>query len=383
MSTQPALNTGIDPQIIAQLNTLAASLTPSQLNWIGGYFTGLSLQGSGQLLESNNSVGSDNLLTILYGSQTGHSRSVAEELHHAAQESGIASELVSMGKFKEKNLKKLKYALVIISTQGEGDPPDEALSLVEYINSNKAPKLKDLQYGVLGLGDSSYEFYCKTSKDFDAKLEELGGTRVVDLIGLDVDFDDGVEEWIPQAIEKMKALIPEGEAQATTQTFNTIGATSSVNYSRKKPLITRLLTCQKITGRNSEKDIRHIEVDLEESGMTYKPGDSLGVWFKNDKKLVTHLLELLQINAETTVQIKNESKCIHDALVETYELTLLHPSFVIEYAKLANSDELLKISAETTSLQAYIENRQIIDVVRQSPAPIDADIFIGLLRKLT
>ena len=384
MSTQPihGIDAGLDAQLVGQLNQLAQTLTPAQLGWIGGYFAGLSAQAGGSAMASaGGGAGSENVLTILYGSQTGHCRSVAEELRDAAQEAGVPVDLVSMGKFKEKNLKKLKYVLVIISTQGEGDPPDDALALIEYMNSNKAPKLTDFQFGVLGLGDSSYEFYCKTSIDFDARLEELGGTRVLDLVGLDVDFDDGAEAWIPTSIAKMKELIPEGAAPSAAPAF---GSSAPVaHYSRKKPLKTQLLTNQKITGRNSEKDIRHIEIDLEDSNLTYLPGDSLGVWFKNDEELVTDLLELLQIKTDEIVHVSDEPKSVHDALVETYELTLLHPAFVTEYAELSDSAELREISAATESLQDYMDDRQIIDVVRQHPSKVDAQAFIGLLRKLT
>ncbi|MEI6892352.1 MAG: assimilatory sulfite reductase (NADPH) flavoprotein subunit [Pontiella sp.] len=373
----------MNPQLIAQLNGLAETLSPTQLSWAGGYLTGLSAQIGGQALSAGALAGgSDHVLTILYGSQTGHSRSVAEELRDAAQEAGVAVELVSMGKFKEKNLKKLNYLALIISTQGEGDPPDDALALVEFMHSTKAPKLKDFKFCVLGLGDSSYEFFGKTGKDFDARLEELGGERVLDRVDLDVDFDDGAEAWIPKAIATMKALIPEPSAAPSPEAFGAPTA-STVHYSRKKPLKTRLLACQKITGRNSDKDIRHIEIDLEDSGLNYLPGDALGVWFKNDAELVNDLLDLLKLDATATVHVHDEPKPIIEALIETFELTLLHPAFVTDYAELINSDDLRKIAVETESLRDYVNNRQIIDVVREYPATIEAEAFVALLRKLT
>ena len=230
MSTQPTFgaNAGLDAQLVGQLNALASTLSSSQLAWVGGYFTGLSAQGGGQALSTGAAAGdSDNVLTILYGSQTGHSRSVAEELRDAAQEAGVPVEVFSMGKFKEKNLKKLKYVAIVISTQGEGDPPDDALALVEFLHSTKAPKLKDFKFCILGLGDSSYEFYGKTGQDFDARLEELGGERVLDRVDLDVDFDDGAEAWIPKAVETMKALIPAGAAPAAAPAFGSFGAAAA------------------------------------------------------------------------------------------------------------------------------------------------------------
>ncbi|MDH3982511.1 MAG: assimilatory sulfite reductase (NADPH) flavoprotein subunit, partial [Kiritimatiellaceae bacterium] len=378
MSTQPTQ--GLNPQLISQLNQLAQNLSPTELAWIGGYFTGLS-SPSVPLPADPVIDNSEDSLTILYGSQTGHSRSVAEELAKAAQEAGLAVELISMGKFKEKNLKKLKYLIITISTQGEGEPPDDAVELWEFLNSTKAPRLNDLQFAVLSLGDSSYEFYCKTGHDFDTRLEELGGKRLLDRIDLDVDFDDGAEAWIPKAVDTFKGIIPENTGPCVAPDSGV--PTSTAHYSRKKPLKTRLLACQKITGRNSEKDIRHIEIDLEDTGLTYLPGDSLGVWFKNDEELVSDLLELLKIDPQATVHVNDEPRSVHDALIETYELTQLHPAFVIDYAELTGSDALKQIASETDPLREYIDVRQIIDVIREHPAEVDAQAFIGLLRKLT
>jgi sulfite reductase (NADPH) flavoprotein alpha-component len=389
MSTLPTFgtNSGLDAQLVGQLNALASTLSPSQLAWVGGYFTGLSSQGAAQTAPTGIAAGGDpaHVLTILYGSQTGHARSVAEELNAAAQAAGLATELVSCGKFKEKILKNVKYMLYIVSTQGEGDPPDDTLALWEYLNSTKAPKLNDLQFGVLALGDSSYEFYCKTGKDFDARFEELGGKRVLDRTDLDVDFDDGAEAWIPKAVDFMKGLIPAGAAPAAVPAFGSFGAAAApaVHYSRKKPLKTRLLTCQKITGRHSEKDIRHIEIDLEGSGLSYLPGDSLGVWFKNDEALVNDLLALLKLDPTATVHVHDEPKSLKEALIETYELTLLHPAFVTDYAEMVDSDQLREIAAETESLREYVDTRQIIDVVREFPGTVEPEAFIALLRKLT
>ncbi len=383
MSTQPT--TGLDPQLIAQLTQLAQNLTPSQLAWAGGYFTGLSAQTAGTALPAGTPVGaiSENILTILYGSQTGHARSVAEELAEAAKESGLAVELVSMGKFKEKNLKNVKYLAVSISTQGEGDPPDDALALWEYLNSAKAPKLNELQFSVLGLGDSSYEFFCKTGRDFDRRLEELGGKRILDRVDLDVDFDDGAEAWIPRAVAAFKSAVPENTAVPAIVGLGSPPRPPSHQYSRKKPLATRLLACQKITGRNSEKDIRHIEIDLEGSGLAYTPGDSLGVWFKNDEELVGDLLALLEIDPDSTVHVHDEPKAVKAALTENFELTQLHPAFVTDYAELTGSGALAEIAAETESLRNYADERQIIDVVREYPAKVEPEAFISLLRKLT
>jgi sulfite reductase (NADPH) flavoprotein alpha-component len=375
---------GLEPHLLGQLNQLAQTLTPQQIAWVGGYFTGLSAQGGQSTSSGTPAPGPQSLLTILYGSQTGHAREVATELNERAREAGLATELCSMGKFKEKQLKQIQYLAVVISTQGEGDPPDDALSLDAFLHSQKAPNLEGLHFAVCGLGDSSYEFYCKTGKDFDLRLEELGGKRLLDRVDLDVDFDDGASKWISDIIPVLKDRIPPATAPAGSPAgFELNIGQPTVHYSRKKPLKTRLLVCQKITGRHSDKDIRHIEIDLTESGLTYQPGDALGVWFRNDEELVTDLLKLLQIDPATTIHVNEEPRAIHDALVEQYELTQLHPSFVTDYATLTKNDSLRQAALETESLRQYVGVRQIIDVIREHPAKVEAQAFVELLRKLT
>lgn len=379
-NTNPGAPQGLDPQIIAQLHQLTDPLNAQQKSWLGGYLSGLAAQGAPAPAQTE--LDSDHLLTILYGSQTGNARSIAEELNEAAQTEGMATELISMGKFKEKNLKKTKNLVVLVSTQGEGDPPDDALNLVDFLNSNKAPKLNDTRFSVCALGDSSYEFYCKTGKDFDTRLEELGGTRIIDRIDLDVDFDDDAEAWITSSIATLKELLPEAPT-ASAAPIAFAAPPSGVKYTRKKPLQTQLLTNQKITGRHSEKDIRHIEIDLEESGLTYQPGDSLGVWFQNSPDLVTLLLQRTAIEPQTEIEISGEKTTLQHALEDTYELTQLHPAFVQDYAELTNNADLRAIATDATALQTYIADRQIIDVIHEHPATLTADALISTLRKLT
>jgi len=364
----------INKDFLKNIDKLTMSLDSEGLKTLGNY---LIQKG----LSSSNSKSSEAGLTILYGSQTGNSRSIAEELFEIAKTENINSSLISMGKIKEKSFKSLKNLLVIVSTQGEGDPPDDALNLVDYLNSNKAPKLNEMNFGVLALGDSSYEFYCKTGKDFDNRLEELGAKRVLDRVDLDVDFDEDAEIWMKNAVAIMKPLVPE---TSTVDIVYELPPVSKIKkYTRKKPLKTKILTNQKITGRFSEKNIRHIEIDLEESGLIYSPGDSLGVWFTNNIELVDLILDSLKINSDEIIQINDEPVTIKDALIENFELTQLHPDFVKDYAELTNQKDLLEISANKKNLQSFINDRQIIDVIKDYPSKLSAKKFSKLLRKIT
>ena len=365
---------GISSDIVEKIDNITSTLSQEQKFWLSQY-----LAGNNASLKTE-SIDNDQILTILYGSQTGNSRSIAEELNDAAKEEGIQTELISMGKFKEKNLKKTKNLVVLVSTQGEGDPPDDALNLVDFINSSKAPKLQSTNFAVCALGDSTYEFYCKTGKDFDAKLEELGGKRFLNRVDLDVDFDEDAEAWIKSSITILRDLIPKSTASNAS---SLVSSKKEVKYTRKRPLKTNLLINQKITGRYSEKDIRHIEIGLEESNLSYKVGDSLGVWFRNSSELVKQLLTITGIKENEKIELDKEKVSIKELLEETYELTQLHPGFIKDYAKTTNNEKLIKIHNDPEKLREYIADRQIIDVIHEHPATLNSSELISMLRKLT
>ena len=360
---------------LLRIDNLTKDLSSNELLMLSDYI-------SQKAKTSNSSANNFNGLTILYGSQTGNSRSVAEELYEEAINKNINSTLISMGKIKEKSFKNIENLLVIVSTQGEGDPPDDALNLVDFLNGSKAPKLNKMNFGVLALGDSTYEHYCKTGKDFDAKLEALGGSRILERTDLDVDFDDHTEKWINDALIAMKPLISVNK-ENKVPSFDILPSNEK-KYSRKNPLLTNILTNQKITGRNSEKDIRHIEINLENSGLKYYPGDSLGVWFKNDEILAHKILFNLSIKAEEIIFTKdNEPLTILDALIDEYEITQLHPGFVEKYAEISQNKELLKITSDKNKLNNFISNRQIIDVIIEYPTKLSSNQLKDMLRKLT
>ena len=131
-------------------------------------------------------------VTILYGSQTGNAQGVAEKAGKTLEGHGFQVVLSSMSDFKPNNLKKIQNLLIVASTHGEGEPPDNAIGFHEFLHGKRAPKLDDLSFSVLSLGDSSYEFFCQTGKDFDKRLEELGGKRIYSRVDCDLDYDEQV-----------------------------------------------------------------------------------------------------------------------------------------------------------------------------------------------
>lgn len=373
-----SLSSPLSQQQVDSLKQLTASMSAVELSWVSGYLAGIS-QG-GNVAASTDSAPAGKL-TVLYGSQTGNAKGVAGEVAAKATELGINVDLVSMGNYKAKQLKSETHLLVVVSTNGEGEPPDDAIQLHEFLGGKRAPKLDNLSYSVLGLGDTSYEFFCQTAIDFDERLAALGAKSVVARQDCDVDYDDDVASWTTQALAAVQETLSAASTSTAVASVG-VGATSS-QFTKKNPFKATLLANPKITGRGANKDVRHIEISLEESGLTYQPGDALGVWFDNDPALVSELLSLVSIDSSNEVTVNDQSIAIESALIEQFELTQLHPGFVSAYAAASNNDELLALSEDKDATREFIGNRQIIDVIRQYPAAITAEQLVGALRKLT
>ena len=224
--------------------------------------------------------------TILYGSQTGNAKGVANAFGERAKAQGINAKVVSMADYKPRQLKAETHLAVIVSTHGEGDAPDDAVEFHEFVASKKAPKTPNLKYSVLGLGDTSYEFFCQTAKDFDTRLAALGATAVFERVDCDVDYDAAATAWCDAVIAKIKDDFSQ-QASSVQPTFAAnapVVATSQ--YDKKNPFTATLSESIKITGRDSVKDIRHVEISLADSGMQYQVGDALGVYFTNSDDVV-------------------------------------------------------------------------------------------------
>jgi sulfite reductase (NADPH) flavoprotein alpha-component len=237
---------------------------------------------------------------------------------------------------------------------------------------------------VFGLGDTSYEFFCQSGKDFDSKLAELGAERLLDRVDADVEYQPAAAEWRSRVVEVLKARVPkETSAQAA---FSATGAVNDIHtspYTKEAPLTASLSVNQKITGRDSEKDVRHIEIDLGDSGLRYQPGDALGVWYQNDPALVKELVELLWLKGDETVIVEGKTQTLAEALQWHFELTVNTANIVENYATLTRSESLLPLVGDKAKLQHYAATTPIVDMVRFAPAQLDAEALVGLLRPLT
>lgn len=382
-----ALASPLNDQQIGQLQQAMSELSPQQLAWVSGYFWGLSQTGQPATegtTQSQLSVAAEpaGKLTIIYASQTGNAKGVAEALKNEADANGIAVELFDASDYKGKNLAKETHVIIVASTNGEGEAPDNAIELHEFLQSKKAPKLANLKYAVIALGDSSYEFFCQTGKDFDSYLSKLGATAFLERLDCDVDYEAPASEWRKQALEKVKETLSTNDAQVVQLP---VGQSAHVEspWNKQTPYTASLLTSQKITGRDSGKDVRHIEIDLEGSGITYQPGDALGVWYENSSDLVAAILEQVGLSGIESIELDSESISIHSALVNKFEITASNPQFVTKYSELSGSKKLQKLVEDKDKLREYAGNTQIIDVLKEKKTKLTAEELASLFRKLT
>ena len=384
MTTQapPSNLLPLNPEQLARLQAATTDFTPTQLAWVSGYFWGVLNQQSGTAVAAPAPAAEVLTITLISASQTGNARRVAEALRDDLLAAKLNVKLVNAGDYKFKQIAAEKLLVVVTSTQGEGEPPEEAVALHKFLFSKKAPKLDGTAFAVFGLGDTSYEFFCQSGKDFDNKLAELGAERLLDRVDADVEYQAAAAEWRARVVEALKARAPVA-APAQLATSGAVNDIHTSPYTKEAPLTATLSVNQKITGRNSEKDVRHIEIDLGDSGLRYQPGDALGVWYQNDPQLVKELVELLWLKGDEPVTVEGKTLPLSEALQWHFELTVNTATIVENYATLTRSESLLPLVGDKAQLQQYAAATPIVDMVRFSPAQLDAEALIGLLRPLT
>ncbi|MEB8013992.1 NADPH-dependent assimilatory sulfite reductase flavoprotein subunit [Citrobacter braakii] len=384
MTTQapPSALLPLNPEQLARLQAATTDFTPAQLAWVSGYFWGVLNQQPGSNAATPAPAAEMPGITLISASQTGNARRVAEALRDDLIAAKLNVTLTNAGDYKFKQIANEKLLIVVASTQGEGEPAEEAVALHKFLFSKKAPKLDNTAFAVFGLGDTSYEFFCQSGKDFDAKLAELGGERLLDRVDADVEYQNAAAEWRARVVEMLKSRAPVA-APAQAIASGAVNEIHSSPYTKESPLTASLSVNQKITGRDSEKDVRHIEIDLGDSGLRYQPGDALGVWYQNDPALIKELVELLWLKGDEPVTVDGKTLSLTEALQWHFELTVNTGNIVENYATLTRSDSLLPLVGDKAQLQHYAATTPIVDMVRFSPAQLDAQTLVDLLRPLT
>ena len=357
------------------LDSLLAGFNPVQRGWLSGF-----LAASGTAPAAAPAPVSAGKLTVLYGTESGNSEVLADRAVKAAKKRGFQAVMKNMSEISMAELAKSTKLLVIVSTWGDGEPPETAVSFYkEFMNSDLA--LSDVRFSVCGLGDTAYEKFCQIGKDVDAKLESLGATRVSARQDCDVDYEDAYAGWLESALSALAPASAAAVVQSTAPAF-----ASSVDYGKKNPFPAETLDKVVLNGEGSAKETLHFEFSLAASGLSYEPGDALAVIPVNAPEMVKDIIQAAKLTGNEEVEVKNVGrKLLADALREDYDITALSRAVLTKLAEAGNSAALRELLAEDAkeSLKEFSSGREIIDaIVEFAPNGLSADALTGIFRKL-
>ncbi len=387
------------------LQALLPTLTPQQASWLSGYFAHASMaagvaSAGAPAHAAAPAAASTVPLTILYGSESGNAEGLAERVDKAAKTAGFRSVVYDMGDYETAKLKDEKNVLIVVSTWGEGDPPERATDFHEWVMGDGAPKLEDVNFAVFALGDTSYPDFCECGKQFDKRFSELGANRVLERVDADVDFDEPFNAWLSAVMPKMVEVAGVKEAVAASAPvpaavpagagagFEATAFAPAIEegYSKNKPFAAKVTEAVILNGRGSAKETLHVELSLEGSGLSYEVGDALGVYPENCPEVSEHMLRCAGFRGDEIKEMDGEYLTIQEVLLGGYDVTTLNKSLMAKYAAIAKNQALNALLKEENKkkLKGYLDGRELCDLFYDFPSveQLSVDQLLGLLRRI-
>jgi len=396
------------------LDALIPTLNPQQATWLSGYFAGMSQNGVANGHAAVETVpapapaatASKTPLTILYGSESGNAEECAAEAGKAAKKAGFVPSVADMGDYDFGKLGEEKNLLVVVSTWGEGDPPERATAFHEQLMSGEAPSLNGLHFSVCALGDTSYPDFCECGKQMDRRFGELGGVRIADRIDCDVDYEEPFQKWLQEALPRMaevagvnepssapasqpQVMEPGGTPapQTAEASTATLPETETVTYGKKNPFPAPVKERILLNGRGSNKETCHIELSLEGSGLSYEAGDVVGIIPENCPEVADDFLRMAGFRGDELIDNGNgRLPSLREELIQHYDITSLNLPLMKKYAPLAKNKQLDKLLEpdHKEDLQHWLECRELRDLFYEFPSrdPLTMEQVLGVLRKM-
>jgi sulfite reductase (NADPH) flavoprotein alpha-component len=364
---------------LEQFTSLVKSLNKEQLAWTSGYLAALSSVNLTPENESHETISAipHNLvkLTILFGSRTGNGEGLAKKAGKLAAGYGLDATIKSMEDYHPRELQSEKNLMIIVSTHGEGEAPFAAKELHKFLFSKRAPKYENLNYAVMALGDSSYFHFCRTGKDFDTQLENLGAKRLTEMASLDVDYALDSENWLKATLpafggDSASVIVHNGQSDKTDE---------PETYTKSRPYMAEILEKINLNGRESDRKTLHIELNAD---VAYEPGDSAAIMPVNDSGLVNGVLRVTRLHADDEVEINGKKRPLSEALKHDIELSRITVDVIKRITEFSPGERLAEIARTPDKLQEYIYGRDIEDLFTDFPVRLSAQTLVSLLRPL-
>ncbi|HRQ87251.1 MAG TPA: sulfite reductase subunit alpha [Bacteroidia bacterium] len=361
----------------------SAPFTPAQRLWLNGYLAGrLSAASSQPAIASRPRL----RVPVVYASQTGNAASLAEDFAKRLAEAGFDAPCCGADELGDIDLAKEKLLILVSSTWGDGDPPDHAAEFWSALQSDDHPRLEQLRYAVLALGDSNYLRFCAQGKAFDARLEALGAVRLAPRADCDTDYEEAAAAWFETVLTELQKESPSDATPKAPVAPETDRATAAIGYSKKNPFPAKLLANVRLNAPESARDTRHFEIDLAGSGLAYEAGDALGVWPRNDPACIDELLAALGLSPDETAPLPDGASApLREALIARYDVTGLGRKLLAEWSARSGSSFLheLLASDDPAAIESFLHGRELIDLVLHHPVRFEsAADFVAMLRPL-
>ena len=365
------------PEHIEALNSVMAGTSAEQRQWLSGFLAGYHAATAGAPVAAPAAEPRTRIpLTILYGTESGNAEGIGADLKKAAAKQGFAAKLLDMAEASPADLADQSNLLVVASTWGEGDPPERAAEFYGALMAADAPRLEGVRFAVLALGDSSYVNFCEVGRRIDARLEALGAERIAPRVDCDLDYEEPAAAWSGGALGEL-ARRAEPEAGAVVRggdiihvDFHAPAATSP--HSKANPFPAEITESIDLNGSRSTKQTIHLELSLEGSGLSFEPGDSIGIVPRNDPAMVEAVLRAAGLAGDGSLR---------DRLASAFDITALSRQVMEAYAALEPDPKLRDLLAGE-AWRGYVEGRQILDLLEDFPATLSGAQLTGLLRRL-
>jgi sulfite reductase (NADPH) flavoprotein alpha-component len=375
----------LEAERLALLGRLTEGLDPTALAWVSGYVAGLAADRSAVMIRpaavAENRPEALVRATVLYGSQTGNGRRIAEQLARTLESQGSAVRLLSTLDYPTRELAQERLLYLVVSTHGDGDPPDDARAFAALVLGKRAPRFEKLAFSVLALGDSSYPKYCETGRLLDERLAALGARRLVPRIDSDVDFERPASIWLQKAAESARTELGAPRLAVVTQLR---AAPVELAATREHPLETEVLGHRGITARQSERSVVHLELAAPAGILAYEPGDAVGIWPENPPETVARILDLVRLDGAVPVAHDGRQMPLGAWLAHEREITRLTKSFLQAHAARAGGEVAALLAPEQReALRRTLRDWQVADALKAYPADWSAIALVEALRPLT